>query len=290
MSCEVKKSFSYGKYLGQAALIGCAALAGTAQAQVQRGFIGAHEYALPDPAGMKPWNVFVEYSTFQSTKKMWNANGNKIDVGSTDVLVSLSKFVHFWEVAPGVGIAWELIVPKVSISDRMNPGGTHLSGIADPLTGPAWWIKPAPNWTLGMDMFFLQVPIGDDKLRGTRWNAVASVFWDGQFDKINWTGNIATEQKGTAEVKGAARPGDVYSFNNRFGYRASQMVEPYIGIDYHWTSARDGNPRAHEWAGALGVMFHMAPNWHIAVHYEGGIDGKNMGVSNNMNVRFAYVF
>lgn len=70
----------------------------------------------------------------------------------------------------------------------------------------------------------------------------------------------------------------------------SQPVEPYVGIDYHWQSARDGSKRAHEWAGAIGVMFHLAPTYHLSVHYEGGIDGKNMGVSNNFNMRFAWVF
>ncbi|MCB1907414.1 MAG: transporter, partial [Rhodocyclaceae bacterium] len=60
-----------GKLAAKALLVGCALGATAAHAQVQRGFIGAHEYALPDPAGMKPWNVFVEYSTFQKTKKAW---------------------------------------------------------------------------------------------------------------------------------------------------------------------------------------------------------------------------
>ncbi|MCB1907432.1 MAG: hypothetical protein KDH15_08690, partial [Rhodocyclaceae bacterium] len=62
---------SIGRNTALAGLIGFAMLGGAAHAQVQRGFIGAHEYALPDPAGMKPWNVFVEYSTFQKTKKAW---------------------------------------------------------------------------------------------------------------------------------------------------------------------------------------------------------------------------
>lgn len=132
-----------------------------AQAQITRGFIGAHEYALPDPKGMKPWNVFVEYSTLQNTSKAWNASGDKTSVGKTEVLVSLSKFVHFWEVVPDVGIAMELIVPKVGIRDKAGLGANSASGIADPIVGPAFWIKPSPNWTLGTDMFFLQIPLGD---------------------------------------------------------------------------------------------------------------------------------
>ena len=37
-------------------------------------------------------------------------------------------------------------------------------------------------------------------------------------------------------------------------------------------------------------MFHLAPTYHLAVHYQKGIEGENMPVSNNINVRFAYVF
>ncbi|MCB1908653.1 MAG: transporter, partial [Rhodocyclaceae bacterium] len=120
MSAISNKGSSLGKFAAKALLVGCALGATAAHAQVQRGFIGAHEYALPDPAGMKPWNVFVEYSTFQKTKKVWNGSGDRTDAGDVETLVSLSKFVHFWEIAPDVGIAMELIVPKVSVNDREN--------------------------------------------------------------------------------------------------------------------------------------------------------------------------
>ncbi|MCB1907159.1 MAG: transporter, partial [Rhodocyclaceae bacterium] len=259
-----------------------------AHAQVQRGFIGAHEYALPDPAGMKPWNVFVEYSTFQKTKKAWNGSGDRTDAGDVETLVSLSKFVHFWEVAPDVGIAMELIVPKVSFNDRENGGG--VSGIGDALVGPAFWIRPNATWTLGTDFGFIQLPIGDRELRGTRWNFVASVFWDGQFDKFNWTGNLAVTFLGPTEDDGAPDPANPYAFTNRFGYRVSALVEPYVGLDYVWQNSKDGAPRAHEYVGTLGAMFHLAPTYHLSVHYQGGIDGENMPVSRNLNVRFAYVF
>jgi hypothetical protein len=181
--------YEYGQStIVRAAVIAAFCIAGApAQAQIVRGFIGAHEYALPDPAGMKPWNVFVEYSTLQNTTKAWNSSGDKVGVGKTEVLVSLSKFVHFWEAFPGVGVAMELIVPKVSIRDKAGHGAGDASGIADPIVGPAWWIKPAPNWTLGSDFFFVQIPVGDKAVSGRAWNVIGSVFWDGQFDKLNWT-------------------------------------------------------------------------------------------------------
>ena len=265
----------------------CAATA--ASAQITRGFIGAHEYALPDPKGMKPWNVFVEYSTLQNTNQAWNSSGNKAGVGKTEVLVSLSKFVHFWEVVPDVGIAMELIVPKVGIRDKAGLGAGSASGFADPLFGPAFWIKPAPNWTLGTDMFFLQVPIGNSNVGGgKRWNAVASVFWDGQFDKLNWTGNVGTTIFGKGDD--GSKPGTSVYVNNRLGYRVSQLVEPYIGIDYERQQAKGGNPSNYELGAAFGAMFYALDKGHISVHYQKGLRGENRPVSNNLNVRFAYVF
>jgi Putative MetA-pathway of phenol degradation len=255
--------------LSSAVLAALCAAAAPAQAQITRGFIGAHEYALPDPKGMKPWNVFVEYSTLQNTSKAWNANGDKTSVGKTEVLVSLSKFVHFWEVVPDVGIAMELIVPKVGIRDKGGLGANSASGIADPIVGPAFWIKPSPNWTLGTDMAFLQIPLGDSDVGGgKRWNAIASVFWDGQFDKLNWTGNIGTTIFGKGDDGSKLGP-SVY-VNNRLGYRVSQLIEPYVGIDYERQQAKSGNPSNHEWGAAAGVMFYALDKGHISVHYQKG--------------------
>jgi len=285
---------SRSSWLGMApvysALVASALLsAAPAQAQVTRGFIGAHEYGLPDPSGMKPWNVFVEYSTLQTTDQAWSAGGQKTSVGKTETLVSLSKFVHFWEVAPSVGIAMELIVPKVGVRDIAGKGAGSASGIADPIVGPAFWIKPAPNWTLGTDMFFVQLPMGDKSVGGgKRWNQVASVFWDGQFDKLNWTGNVATTLHGKAD-DGSKEGSQVY-VNNRLAYRVSDLVEPYLGIDYERQDGSAGGPANHETAAAFGLMFYALDKGHISVHYEKGLNGVGRAVSNNLNVRFAYVF
>lgn len=271
--------------LGLAAVL-CAA--GTlAQAQITRGFIGPHEYSLPDPAGMKPWNVFVEYSTLQKTKKVWDSGGDRTDAGDTEVIVSLSKFVRFWEVVPNVGIAMELIVPKVGIRDKEN--GTSTGGIADLIVGPAFWIKPAPNWTLGTDMAFVQIPIGDpDVGGGDRWNVIASVFWDGQFDKINWTGNVGMTLNGKSNS--GITPGRQLYVNNRLGYRASELIEPFVGLDYERQQAKDGVDSNHEWAASFGLMFFSHEKGHTTLHYSRGISGENRAVSNNLNLRFAYVF
>jgi hypothetical protein len=288
MTISYRCKYGQSTILPAAALAACCMAAAPAQAQIVRGFIGAHEYNLPDPAGMKPWNVFVEYSTLQNTDKVWNSNGNKVGVGKTETLVSLSKFVHFWEAFPGVGVAMELIVPKVSIRDKGGLGAGDASGIADPIVGPAWWIKPAPNWTLGSDFFFVQIPVGDKAVSGRAWNVIGSVFWDGQFDKLNWTGNLGTTLHGKASS--GSQAGTEWYLNNRLGYRVSQLIEPYIGIDYEKQEAKGGAPSNSEWGAAAGVMFYALEKGHISVHYEKGFKGENRAISNNFNLRFAYVF
>lgn len=269
-----------------ATLCACATLA---QAQITRGFIGPHEYSLPDPAGMKPWNVFVEYATLQKTDQAWNAGGDKVGVGKTETLVGLSKFVHFWtpESTPNLGIGWEVIVPKVGIRNRAD--GTSTGGIGDPITGPALWIKPNANWTLGMDLF-LQLPVGDkDVGGGDRWNVIGSFFWDGQFDKINYTANLGYNVPGKSSA--GIKPGVTWYTNHRLGYKVSDLIEPYVGLDYERQGSKQNvNPGNHEWAGSLGVMLHTFQHSHVAVHYSKGFGGENRAVSDNINVRFAYAW
>jgi hypothetical protein len=275
--------------LSSAVLAALCIAAVPAQAQITRGFIGSREYQLPDPKGMKPWNVFVEYSTLQNTDQVWNASGNKTATGKTEVLVSLSKFVHFWEVVPDVGIAMELIVPKVGIRDKAGQGANSASGIADPIVGPAFWIKPSPNVTLGTDMFFVQIPLGDkDVGGGKRWNAIASVFGDVQMGNLNWTGNIGTTISGKNDD--GSKPGTSIYINNRLGYRVSPLIEPYIGIDYERQKSGNANPSNHEWGAAFGAMLYTHDKGHTSIHYQKGFKGENRAVSNNLNLRFAYVF
>jgi hypothetical protein len=138
-------------------------------------------------------------------------------------------------------------------------------------------------------MFLVQIPLGDSKVGGgKRWNAIASVFWDGQFDKINWTGNVGTTLFGKGDDD--SRIGNTIYINNRLGYRVSDLIEPFVGLDYETQRAKGGSPSNHEVGGAFGVMFHALDKGHITLHYERGLSGENRAVSNNLTLRFAYVF
>ena len=206
---------------------------------------------------------------------------------TTDTAVGLSKFVHFFNVTPTVGIGWEIIAVELGV--RNKTADTSASGFGDPITGPAFWIRPNANWTLGADIF-TQVPVGDDKFRSTRWNTIGSAFWDAQYGDFNYTGNLGYQVPGPTERAHAARPGANFYFNTRFGYRATPLIEPYLGLDYVWSNSRHGIPKSHELVGAGGVMLHWLKNSSLAVHYSFGIDGESTNKSNTVNLRWVYVF
>jgi hypothetical protein len=117
---------------------------------------------------------------------------------------------------------------------------------------------------------------------------VASVFWDGQFDKLNWTGNLGTTLHGKSDD--GSKEGSQLYLNNRLGFRVSQLAEPYLGVDYEKQNGSGGAAANHETTAAFGVMFYALDKGHIAVHYQKGLSGENRAVSNNLNLRFAYVF
>lgn len=271
----------------KAGFLAAATFAATAaSAQITRGFIGPHEYALP--VKFEPFNIFVEYATVQKNSEAWNSAGDNVGGDRTRSIVALSKYVRLWtpESNPNIGLAWEIIVPKVGVQNRAS--GTSTGGIADPITGGAIWYKPADNWTLGADLF-VQVPVGDkDVGGGDRWNLIGSAFWDGQFGAVNYTGNLGFTVPGSPTV--GLKPGKSYYTNHRLGYRMSELVEPYVGLDYERQSAAAANLANHELGAAIGVMFHTYKHSHISVHYQKGLRGENRPASNNLNIRFAYVF
>lgn len=270
-----------------AVLVALAAIGTAANAQVDRRFISPHEYALP--VDFKPFNIFVQYATLQNTRDVWDSGSHKNrSASNSDTMVGLTKYVRLWtpEFSSKVGLAWEVIVPEVGVRDKT--ARTSTGGMGDPITGFAAWYKPADNWTLGTDLF-VSVPVGDKAVGGgDRWDVLGSIFWDAQFDKVNYVGNFGYHFNGDSVT--GSRPADYWHLNNRLGYRATGLLEPYIGLDYQNNQAVNGNPGGHETAAVFGVMFHTYDHSSIAVHYSKGIEGSNAPVSNNLNVKFAYVF
>lgn len=272
----------------------CAALsltcAGTVQAQTTFDVIGPHEYDLP--ADFEPFNVFVQYGSYQNNARVFDSQGDRADGSDNKVISGLSKYVRFWtpESNRNIGLAWEVIVPEVGIRNRnaVNEDDRSISGIGDPLTGFAIWYKPSKNLTLGFQSF-LQIPVGTDRVSDTNWKNLSSVFWDWKMsEKANWTGDAGLVWQ--SERDNGIKPGLSWHTNNRFSYRVSEHLEPFIAIDGDYSDANDGLPSGWVVDGGPGLMFHTFSNQSIAVRYSTSLAGKNHSVNNGVYLKYAYVF
>jgi hypothetical protein len=279
------------RLLAATALAGLgAACAPAAFAQTTFDVIGPHEYELP--VDFKPFNVFVQYGYVQNNKDTFNANGDKVKGDGSQTIVGMSKYVRFWtpEGNPKIGLAYEVIVPEIGVRNQhaANPADRHVSGIGDPLTGFAVWMKPSPDSTFGFQSF-LQVPVGDDRVSDTNWKNLSSFLWDVRLtDKLGWTADAGMVFQ--SEKKDGSRPGNTFHTNHRLGYRVTGLLEPFIALDYESTSSRNNQPSARVLDGGVGVMFHTFDNQSISLRYSSSIDGKNHAANNSMNIKYAYVW
>lgn len=274
----------------------CAALAVAlpAQAQVTLDVIGPHDYDLP--VGFKPFNVFVQYATFQNGARVWDGSGDdRRAAAKTKTIVGLSKYVRFWspESNPDIGLAYEVILPEVGVSNDAT--NSSNSGLGDPLTGPAIWYKPTPNSTLGFQTFF-QIPVGNkDVGGGDVWKNLSSLFWDVQFERFSYTADAGFVFFGESTAADA-RPATLFHTNHRLGYKLSDAVEPFIALDYErqgsWTNRATGVKVAasRETTAGIGVMFSYYGNQSITVRYSRGVSGEDHGLTDSFNLKYAYAW
>jgi len=263
------------------------------QAQVTLDVIGPHEYDLP--VDFKPFNVFVQYATFQDGDRQWDGDGDRRRTARTRTIVGLSKYVRFWtpESNPKIGLAYEIIVPEVGV--RNSDTRSSASGIGDPITGFAVWYKPGANSTLGFQTF-MQVPVGDQDIGGGDvWKNLSSVFWDVQFGKLTYTADAGFVFFGESTAADAT-PGTLFHTNHRLGYQIDDAIEPFIALDYErqqgWKNRAAGVklPESHETTAGIGVMFKYYGNQSITVRYSRGIDGESHGATDSFNLKYAYAW
>lgn len=274
----------------------CAAMAVAlpVHAQVTLDVIGPHEYDLP--VGFKPFNVFVQYATFQDGARVWDGSGDdRRAAAKTKTIVGLSKYVRFWspESNPDIGLAYEVILPEVGVSNDAT--NSSNSGLGDPLTGPAIWYKPTPNSTLGFQSFF-QIPVGNkDVGGGDVWKNLSSLFWDVQFERFSYTADAGFVFFGESTAADA-RPATLFHTNHRVGYKLSDSVEPFIALDYErqgsWTNDATGVKVAasRETTAGLGVYFSYYGNQSITVRYSRGVSGEDHGLTDSFNLKYAYAW
>lgn len=259
-----------------------------AQAATTFDVIGPHEYELP-AGGFKPFNVFVQYAYVQHDNKAFDTDGDRVKGSGNTSTIGLSKYVRFWtsETFPELGLAYEVIVPEIGVRTKKKGDG-DVSGIGDPLTGFAMWYKPTPESTFGFQSF-LQVPVGDKDVSDTNWKNLSSFLWDVRLtDKLGWTADAGVVFQGAKD--NGTHPGVTYHTNNRLGYRASRLLEPFIGVDYEYTSGTSTVKKSNALDLSLGVQFHTFDNQRIAVRYAGSVSGENHAANNSLNLEYVYVW
>ncbi|MFC4819262.1 transporter [Dokdonella ginsengisoli] len=269
----------------------------TAPAQVTFDVIGPHEYDLP--VGYEPWNVFVQYVTVQDNDKAFDGSGDrfKLDPGSR-AITGLSKWVHFFTVdsLPNVGMGFEVIQPEVNLrTDATSTVRANTnSGFGDTMIGYAIWYKPTPGTTLGLQTF-LQMPIGSNEVSDTNWKNLTSAFWYVPFGdgRWGWTGDFGFVVQSPRDD--GVHPGVTVHTNNRLGFKATGLLEPFVAVDYERTgkgSVRGGGktPSSHALDLGAGLMFHLHPKHSLALRYSRSTEGENHSSNDSMNIKYVYVF
>ncbi|MBN9695490.1 MAG: transporter [Zoogloea sp.] len=257
-----------------------------AAAQTTFDVIGPHEYDLP--VDFQPFNVFVQYAYMQRNNRSFDGSGNRVKGSGSDALVGLSKYVRFWtpDFNRKIGLAWEVIVPEISLrNDRNN---TQASGIGDPMTGFAIWYKPRTDLTLGFQSF-VQMPAGSTEVSDRNWKNLSSAFWDWRLtDKLGWTANAGFVFQGKRTDN--LLPGTVFHTNQRLGYRVSPLLEPFLALDYERSRSTATMDGGHALDAGAGMMFHTFDNQSITLRYSKSVSGENHSANNSFNVKYAYVW
>lgn len=264
-------------------------------AGVGRDIIGPHEYDLP--THFKPFNVFVQYINYGLDGEKWNKSGERVETRPTNTLVGLTKFLHAWvpSWAPNIGLGFEVVVPTIDIRQEPHNGrpGTSVSGIGDPLVGPAVWFIPYKSdhleVTLGMD-FLVQVPVGlEDVGGGDLWHLNSAFLYNVNYYKWNLTGDIGYITPLSDSAETGNRPGTVYYTDNLVSYAVSEHLEPFVGFTYEYVAAGDTAPSGYETVVSGGLYIPFGTNT-FTFRYSRGVSGENHKATNEIGFRWIYVF
>lgn len=271
-------------------------------AGVGRDIIGPHEYDLPTP-GFEPFNVFVQYANYGLDGEVWNESGDRVETQPTNTFIGLSKYVHFWtpDWAPSIGLAYEVLIPEVSIRQEPHNGtpGVTASGFGDLITGAAIWFNPVDTdnvkFTLGYD-FLITVPVGDVEVGGgDRWNINSAVLYNLNYYKWNLTGDFGLVTPLTESTATDSRPGTVYYTDHVLSYAVAAHAQPFVGLTYEYVASTDNDvtnvttPSGHETVLSAGLYLPFGLK-SFTLRYSRGVSGESHKATNEIGFRFIYVF
>ncbi len=257
--------------------------------------IGPHEYDFP--VNFDPFHVFVAYGEYNHRDKQFDGSGNLVDAPGQNLYSSITKYVYFTTLpgAPHIGSAWEIIVPEVALWGGRS---RSVSGIADPLFGALFWIKPNKHSTLGGGGF-VQVPMGNSEVSSYMVQYWPEVFFDYQLSSLSFTSDFGAVVRSTQDAPGQPRiqPGTTYFANLRLGWVNSSIIEPFIAFDWQTTdssyeieSGLASAPGSDEIQLGAGLMFKFDKNFSLSMNYARSVSGKNTFMTDEGRFRLIRVF
>jgi hypothetical protein len=257
--------------------------------------VGPHEYALP--VNYASFNAVAQYAYVQNDGRAFVSTGARSDGPDSFTAVGFTKYVRFFtlKALPEVGFAWEFIQPEVSVQKT----GLSVSGLGDPLTGYAVWIKPSKNSTVGVQSF-LAIPIGTDQVSDKTWGSLTTLVGDVQLGDLDLDGQVGFIFRSTRHQTGAADvdPGNTFHTNVRAAYRVHKYLEPFLALDYQTTGAskddatgtKIANSDSNELSVGGGLVVPFDDSLSLTMRYDYGVDGKNTSVTNAFHFKIAYLW
>lgn len=293
----IKKNIVANAALACAALILSALFqpATSAASGIPLSVVGPHEYDLP--VNYQSFNAVAQYAYLQTDNMAFDSGGHKVAGPGTFTAVGFTKYVRFFTFneLPGVGFAWEVLEPEISV----QKSGVSASGLGDPLTGLAVWMKPSKNSTLGVQSY-LSIPAGTEAVSDKTWGSLTTIVGDVQLGDLNIDGQVGYIFKSVRHQTGAddIDPGSTFHTNLRAAYRVNRFLEPFLATDYQTTSGSTDlttgksviDSSSNELSAGGGLMVHFTNPMSLTLRYDYGIDGKNTSITNAFFFKIAYIF
>jgi opacity protein-like surface antigen len=259
------------------------------------GVVGPHEYALP--VNYESFNAVAQYAFVQTDNMAFDSTGRRVSGPGTFTAIGFTKYVRFFAFKshPDVGFAWEVLEPEISVQGP----GVSATGLGDPLTGLAVWMKPTRNSTVGVQSF-LSIPVGAEAVSDKTWGSLTTLVGDVQLGDLDIDGQVGFIFKSVRHQTGAkdVDPGSTFHANLRTGYRVHEYLEPFVAVDYQTTGTSKDDVTGKDIAVSAsneltvggGLMVHFSSPMSLTMRYDYGVDGKNTPVTNAFYFKIAYIW
>lgn len=292
---------------GIAGVMGILAFGQTAMATPPTfSIIGPQEFALPIPEAGNGIDFFFQNTVFDSDDEAFDANGDDVDTGLDDSILSITRFgrVFSIEALPNVGWYWEYLQPAVNVTTEDNFSTT---GLGDPMVALAAFIKPIENSTLGFELF-MSLPIGDNDLSSDSYGFFPGIFFDYIWGDFGVDGTIGGGFFTDAKTAGnRIDQGDQFYADLRLRYSVGDWLKPFIGYDYDSTGTSSISGSADPENNPIGTVVADSGDVHIAqigtliylnknqlswvnVHYGYGFAGENRNKTNALYTKLVFLF